>query len=69
MTDGWQPIETAPRDQTFVDLWVRHPDGFSGRLPRCQRSLLDRWGWRYGQQHIPPEWATHWMPEPEGPES
>jgi len=36
--DGWQPIETAPKDKTEVDLWV---DG--ARLPDC---FYDDDGWR-----------------------
>ena len=35
---GWQPIESAPRDGSYVDLWVHHAhrpvsDGF--RIPDC----------------------------------
>ena len=57
---GWQPIETAPKDGTIVDLL--HKDGFR---------LIDQW-WDDEDQ----SWAaalfrgddiTHWMPLPEPP--
>lgn len=35
----WQPIETAPKDGTVVDLWVSEyegwPEGGSERLAKC----------------------------------
>ena len=68
---GWQPIETAPRDGTEVDLWF-HP--YTGR---CRR-LPDMWwnprmGWRNGSLstviHGSEEGTriTHWRPIPGGP--
>ena len=48
----WQPIETAPTDGTWVQLWG--PDGYRG-CGRC---------WR----NIDFEDATHWQPIPTGPE-
>lgn len=54
----WQPIETAPKDGTVIDLWSRD----FGRL-------TDEW-WDIEDQC----WAlsgiarpTHWMPIPEPP--
>lgn len=60
---GWQPIETAPRDGTFIDIWTA-----SGtRLTDC-RYDVDGAAWnlyaRYEARQIP----THWMPIPAGPE-
>ena len=62
---SWQPIETAPKDGTVIDLWA---DG--QRLPNCK--------WRYGgwsQEYAEHPSAhfdiydepTHWMPLPEPP--
>jgi len=65
----WRPIDTAPNDQSPVDLWVQHPDGFSARLPNCMRSLLHHKGWFDGNRYIPLDWATHWMPIPKGPDT
>lgn len=64
MNDAWEPIETAPKDGTKVDLW--HPT--KGRLEnafyQAQTYSPDvPWGWSN------PWWgritgATHWMPLP-----
>jgi hypothetical protein len=31
----WQPIETAPRDGTEIDLWIATDDGGGYRQPEC----------------------------------
>lgn len=63
---GWQPIETAPRDGTLVHCWA---PAVAGDYPQpVQR--LDRWegkyagfGWmRPGQPY------THWRPLPAAPQ-
>lgn len=43
----WQPIETAPRDGTQVDLWCVPPLGTAGRVPDCWFS--DGKWWRYSE--------------------
>jgi hypothetical protein len=70
----WQPIETAPKDGTFVDLWF--PENGSHIVSR--RIASCRWkedlpggpawfaqsgggGWNMGRK------ATHWMPLPSPP--
>ena len=70
----WQPIETAPKDGTSVDLWVV-PRGFSaggGRV--CDAWFFDGQWWVYAEDgdeqnrgKIPNEIVTHWMPPPEPP--
>lgn len=71
----WQPIETAPKDGTRVDLWYPR----IGRKIDCyfHGAPLDCWGWAEpdlddveGEPlfvvhgNIEP---THWMPPPEAP--
>ena len=65
MTDkqGWQPIETAPRDKTEVLVSGPLKDG-TGHYQEVCRWWHDRW---------PVEWMdnckapTHWQPLPEPP--
>jgi len=73
--DGWQPIETAPKDGKAIDLYVLGPLGFGRRLPFVWWGL-DPDGW-YGTTinadgsnaisgGLTP---THWMPIPAPPSS
>lgn len=70
----WQPIETAPKDGTPVDLWCS-PRGLSaggGRTPDCWYSI-GKW-WRYDEKYGDDQCrvevgnATHWIPLPEPPQ-
>lgn len=65
---SWQPIETAPRDGTEVDLWS----------PGCGRTVDSEWKegrWRYWgpNEFGNNDWCwlkyppTHWMPIPADP--
>lgn len=73
MTD-WQPIETAPRDGTRIDLWGRNLLHYA---KRGERIVNVDWGtvrdwmgceredWRHGRgEGFRP---THWMPIPAPP--
>lgn len=76
---GWQPIETAPKDGTGVDLWVS-PIGW--RCPDARWSKSHRipgsWGWIHDNDSNDPGApvveareestlkVTHWM-RVEGP--
>lgn len=62
VVQGWQPIESAPRDGTVIDLWangLRYADAYwdGGCF-----SVLDSTG--YGVEVDEP---THWMPLPASP--
>lgn len=69
----WQPIETAPKDGTLVDLWLpglpnpAFPDALTtcpaGRETNCRWQDGRWWGSDYMQS------ATHWMPLPLPPVS
>lgn len=68
---GWQPIETAPRDGTLVDLWVDHGQGNGKRIACCKYdagSSHPDWVERsYGILDVISGTPTHWMPIPEAP--
>ena len=72
----WQPIETAPKDGTRVDLWGRNLLHFQ---KRGERNVNVAWGpvtdwfggkrddWQHGRgEGYQP---THWMPIPPPPET
>lgn len=77
----WQPIETAPKDGTVVDLWSEE----FGRQPGCYFGLPSHECGEYGRycdsdwHNLTPGWVsdmnepiwwddtTHWMPLPEPP--
>lgn len=64
MKGEWQPIETAPKDGTWVLCWNKW-DGIIV-LRHTSRSRAGRYSWRgdTGFWYVP----THWMPLPEPPE-
>lgn len=81
MTNGWMPIETAPRDRE-IDLWM----SVGVRIADCRwgRPSHANWGDRHGaDQNLPAQWIsrsgaaldrrnglpTHWREKPEPPES
>lgn len=74
--EGWQPIETAPKDGSIIDLWVElRNNQFAGSF-RAQRYTNMHWevyrwrgGWRGDDlSHLIGDIrATHWMPLPTPP--
>jgi hypothetical protein len=60
----WQPIETAPKDQTIV-LWIpkRYPHVV---VAAHWASEECDWGWWAGASRVEP---SHWMPLPEPPQA
>ena len=64
----WQPIETAPRDGTLIDLWAGE------RIANCAWNVPSKcWGERIGVGSGWKYWAvvldpTHWMPLPAAPD-
>lgn len=77
----WQPIESAPKDGTKVDLWLEFyaspasmgmSDSF--RMPECYYATIEgKTGWfhldgmKQNQLFDEYEYITHWMPLPEPP--
>ena len=63
----WQPIETAPKYGTIIDLWAEsHLKTKGRRFPDCSwDSYTERW------RDLPydyKEWKpTHWMARPDPP--
>jgi hypothetical protein len=72
--EEWQPIETAPKDGTLVDLWCKlngvgrgvrrtdkkyAADSYSPNFPPC-------WGPYDGMEEGPLQ-PTHWRPLPKPP--
>lgn len=65
--DTWQPIETAPKDGAFVDLW----SASRGRLVNCKWVTVSYthdtpWGWVSSTVGRITD-ATHWQPLPSPP--
>jgi hypothetical protein len=69
---GWQPIETAPKDGTEIDVWVDipaspstfgWPDSFRLMEAYCKDGT---WLYRvHGKERlIDPAYITHWRPLP-----
>ena len=72
LAPSWKPIETAPRDGTWVILyapWLDNPD------PSCPAHDVEFWiarflkhQWRWFEQDevcIAQDHPTHWMPLPQ----
>lgn len=65
----WQPIETAPKDGTEVDLWITPRYGSGFRLVRRMWNG-ERWISRdYGETSIYVKNATHWRLQPSPPQT
>lgn len=73
-TDGWMPIETAPKDK-FIDLWLVHLNNdWTERYAECIWHETNGWVQpninggivvvRYDDVKV-----THWMPRPKPPQS
>jgi hypothetical protein len=74
----WQPIETAPKDGTFVDIWAVSPNTGEGwRFPDCEWTRLvgaggKHLGWMTDdgsglESPAHPYRPTHWMLPPNPP--
>ena len=73
----WQPISTAPRDGTHVDLWIEiraslqsFGMGDSFRVPDCWCSDRGTWNYHVGYviRSLQSDHVTHWMPLPAPPD-
>lgn len=73
----WQPIETAPKDGTIIDVWLGDADERDVSfycIPTSRRAV--GWSWKNGKfrplgglniempTFVVP---THWMPQPPAP--
>jgi hypothetical protein len=70
MNDEWYPIETAPKDGTFIDVWGADDERVTNvKFQKdCWRHwAVDEWGCM-GMHRLdyPP---THWRHVPKGPKS
>lgn len=70
---NWQPIESAPKDGSAIDLWcINIAQGSIGAVRAADMwwdEDVDRWVERDGFV-LEQKWRpTHWMPIPGGPES
>jgi hypothetical protein len=71
----WQPIETAPKDGTFIILycpedgsqwWASWQGGYSWF--GCDECGLRREGYSLGDPNVVTGWfVSHWQPRPESP--
>ncbi len=74
LRNPWQPIETAPRDGTRVDLYGtrngeprRFPDA-SFRNNVVLGDVVDEYSWHHPNRDVYGEFVyTHWMPLPPPP--
>ena len=63
---GWQPIETAPRDGT--DIYATRVDAVVFRPSIIYFEKFENRGWLCSQTHYPVKsQPTHWMPLPQPP--
>ena len=46
---AWRPIESAPRDRTYVDLWVINSDGEGRRITDAYYGPIPHTCGEYGQ--------------------
>lgn len=68
----WQPIETAPKDQTYVLLWLSGEGHHGPRRYNITVGVYTPSGWYYiadGSGGKTSNDPSHWMPLPDPPES
>ena len=67
----WQPIETAPKDETRVLLYAPAAPKAVNQNAQVPQMRVDRRMERYGGRYanmLPEAPYTHWMPLPAPPE-
>ena len=63
----WQPIETAPKDGTFVTAAAESKTFFRFPYPMKQRWNEEKGKWEANDGHTYDPQPTHWMPLPKPP--
>lgn len=63
ISDGWQPIETAPKDRAIWVYAETDPGNADLEDFQCQASWHNDAGWIVSEYHT----ATHWCPLPPRP--
>ena len=63
----WQPIETAPRDETPVLLFIPDVGMVVGDFAVAAFAPAGEWFECYNSEGLAPNKPTHWMPLPEPP--
>ncbi|USN16365.1 hypothetical protein PLUTO_00490 [Luteibacter phage vB_LflM-Pluto] len=69
---AWQPIDTAPKDGSFIDLWMKGPHGEYREADAHWEPYYGMWVSEFGHSgDVPCEdklrKAIAWMPIPDGP--
>jgi hypothetical protein len=62
--NGWQLIETAPKDGSEISVCYHHAGRWVRRIAYWDGTSVGRWLCRPCAWHIEP---THWMPLPDPP--
>ena len=72
MSDKWQPIESAPKDELIL-IWPTYSDGRprSAKWRAMKRGFMVENGgrWEHGYGAAIPMKPTHWMPLPQPPDT
>jgi hypothetical protein len=69
---GWLPIETAPKDGTYIDVWTRNGERVTDAKWEVKKNRWVHWGFSNFDNMCfvrLDSFPTHWMPLPAVPEA